>query len=357
MSEYSRRKFLQHAGIVSVGFLGLRQLLESEGWTQGAQAATASKPISRASLAVGYGDLVKDPKGFLDLPRGFSYHAFSRTGETMNDGLLVPGSHDGMAAFRGPKGRTILVRNHEMQAEWGGSPFGEGNKMLSKVDKTKFYDYGQGKNPQLGGTTTLVYNTRKRVLESHFLSLAGTCRNCAGGPTPWNSWITCEETVMPANTTSGGTTERNHGYNFEVPATSRIGLAAPVPLRAMGRFMHEAVAVDARSGIVYQTEDREDGLIYRFIPNRKGKLALGGKLQVLKFRGAQSVDTRNWEKQTVSMGKKYAVEWMDIAEVESPKDDLRYRGFESGAARFARGEGMWAGRDGIYFACTNGGEA
>jgi secreted PhoX family phosphatase len=283
MSEYSRRRFLKHAGTVSVGFLGLRQLLESEGWTQAADAATTntpnatpmatptptSTPVSRASLAQGYGDLIKDPRGLIDLPRGFSYHAFSHTGETMSDGLLVPGMHDGMAAFRGPKGRTILVRNHEMQAEWGGGPFGEGNKMLSKVDKTKFYDHGQGKNPQLGGTTTLVYDTKKRVLESHFLSLAGTCRNCAGGPTPWNTWITCEETVMPANFLSGGTTERDHGYNFEVPASAKIGLAAPVALKAMGRFMHEAVAVDARSGIVYQTEDRDDGLIYRFIPTEK----------------------------------------------------------------------------------------
>jgi secreted PhoX family phosphatase len=273
MSEYSRRKFLQHAGIVSVGFLGLRQLLEGEGWMQPAQAqtanttgATAAKPISNAALAVGYGELVKDPQNLLDLPRGFSYHAFSRTGDTMSDGLLVPGAHDGMAAFRGPRGRTILVRNHEMQAEWGGSPFGEGNKLLSKVAPGRFYDYGKGQNPQLGGTTTLVYNTKKRVLESQFLSLAGTCRNCAGGPTPWNTWITCEETVMPANLASGGTTERDHGYNFEVPASAKIGLAMPVALKAMGRFNHEAVAVDARSGIVYQTEDRDDGLIYRFHP-------------------------------------------------------------------------------------------
>ena len=356
MSEYSRRKFLQHTGIVTVGFLGLRQLLESEGWTQAADAATAPQPISRASLAEGYGDLVKDPRGLLDLPRGFSYHAFSRVGETMSDGLKVPGRHDGMAAFRGARGKTILVRNHEMQTDWPElSGFGDGNKLLPKVDKSKFYDYGRGKNPQLGGTTTLVYNTRQRVLESHFLSLAGTCRNCAGGPTPWNSWISCEETVMPSNTTDGGTTERSHGYNFEVPATAKIGLASPTPLRAMGRFMHEAIAFDAKSGAVYQTEDREDGLIYRFLPNVKKQLARGGKLQVLKFRDAKSVDTRNWEKQTVSMGKKYAVEWLDISDVESPRDDLRFRGFEMGAARFARGEGMWAGRDGIYFACTNGG--
>jgi secreted PhoX family phosphatase len=80
-------------------------------------------------------------------------------------------------------------------------------------------------------------------------------------------------------------------------------------------------------------------------------------LQVLKFRGQKSLDTRNWEKTTVPLGQKFQVEWLDIGEVESPKDDLRYRGFEAGAARFARGEGMWAGRDGIYFACTNGGEA
>jgi uncharacterized protein len=362
-SEITRRRFLQGAGAVTLGFVGLRALLHDSSWAEAAGEIAKGK-TSRANpvLAEGFGELVPDPKGLLDLPRGFSYHAFSRTGDLMNDGFLVPGRHDGMAAFPGPDGRTILVRNHEMQTDWPDmSPFGPGGARIAKLKPEQLYDYGQGKKPQLGGTTTLVYNTQKRVLESHFLSLAGTCRNCAGGPTPWNTWITCEETVMPANLASGGTTEKDHGYNFEVPARAQIGLATPVPLKAMGRFNHEAVAVDARSGIVYQTEDREDGLIYRFIPKALGKLWKGGRLQALKIRDKKSVDTRNWldangnAAQPIPVGQKFDVEWIDMTEVESPKDDLRFRGFEAGAARFARGEGMWTGEDGIYFACTSGG--
>ena len=127
-------------------------------------------------------------------------------------------------------------------------------------------------------TTTLVYDTRTRTLEKHFLSLVGTIRNCAGGLTPWHTWVTCEETVQKAEKTY----EQEHGYNFEVPVSATVGLTTPVPLKAMGRFNHEAIAVDSRSGIVYQTEDRNDGLLYRFIPEQRGELAKGGRLQALK---------------------------------------------------------------------------
>src|SRR5690606_23977342 len=125
-----------------------------------------------------------------------------------------------------------------------------------------------------GGTTTFVWDTKSGKLEKQFLSLAGTYRNCAGGPTPWGSWISCEEaTLYPISNAA-----RDHGWNFEVPASATPGRVAPVPLKAMGRFNHEAVAVDAQSGCVYQTEDREDGLFYRFLPNDRTKLAKGGKL-------------------------------------------------------------------------------
>src|SRR5690606_30111988 len=97
---------------------------------------------------------------------------FSRTGEEMADGLLVPGMHDGMAAFPGPNGRTLLVRNHELeshQVEW--SPFGADHGRLDRIARSKVYDLGHGVAPNLGGTTTLVFDTRTQQLEAHFLSL------------------------------------------------------------------------------------------------------------------------------------------------------------------------------------------
>ncbi len=344
----SRRHFLRQSSVIALGFAGLRHFVEG--------TAVAAP---RASALNGYGALRPDPQKLLDLPPGFSYRVISRTGQAMSDGLRVPGQFDGMGAFPGPQGTTILIRNHELEPvrHQDRGAFGPANELLPRVDKGLIYDAGQSRTPSLGGTTTLVYDTRSGQVRSQFLSLAGTIRNCAGGPTPWNSWISCEETVLPAGETpETGIAEKNHGYNFEVPASATPGLAAPVPLRDMGRFFHEAVAVDARSGIVYQTEDRGDGLIYRFIPRVPGRLALGGRLQALKIKNRKSVDTRNWgDGPLIPRGQSMEVEWIEMRDVESPKDDLRLRGFEAGAARFARGEGMWAGRGAIYFACTNGG--
>lgn len=362
----SRRQFVTNAAAVTAGFAGLRSFAGQAGPTA----------YTLCDDAAGYGPLKKDPKGLLDLPAGFSYTAFSPTGEAMDDGFVVPAMHDGMAAFAGPDGLTLLVRNHEVTGpKYKEGPFGSDGALFSKLDPKAGYDTGYGKTPMMGGTTTLVYDTKQQKVVRQFLSLTGTERNCAGGPTPWGSWITCEETVER----KGKHRERDHGYNFEVPATAEIKLADPVPLKAMGRFNHEAVAVDPASGIVYQTEDRHDGVIYRFIPKVRGKLAEGGRLQVLALKDKRPADLRNWDeipkklqnggahdvpfdvtlqaKRHVNIGESLEVQWMDIDDVEAPKDDLRYRAFKMGAARFARGEGMWHGNDAIYFACTSGGPA
>ncbi len=334
----NRRHFLRTAGAVTLGFAGLRSFIGC-----------------KETRHIGYGPLISDPQKIFDLPKGFSYQIISRHGQEMSAGFLVPHRADGMAAFPGPNGLTLIVRNHEVNPDAKASEgaFGENYELLARLQPEALYDAGSNGKPALGGTTTLVYDTRVQKLTSQFLSLTGTLRNCAGGPTPWNSWITCEEITVRADANWA----KDHGYAFEVPATAEPRLAPPVALKAMGRFNHEAVAVHPTTSIVYQTEDKSDGLLYRFIPHQPQRLAEGGKLQALCIVDQPSLDTRNWDEQKVAAGTVLQVKWLDLEDVEAPNDDLRLRGFAQGAARFARGEGAWYGNDAIYFACTNGGRA
>jgi secreted PhoX family phosphatase len=347
MKKYpsSRRSFLKHTGIISAGFIGLHSLVSSSFFS----CAPAERTITNTK----YGPLLDDPLGVLKLPEGFSYKVIARQGDLMNDGFFHPGAPDGMATFAGPDGKIIIVRNHELMPN-GFSPFGSKNEKLEAAPREKFYDYGKGKLPSIGGTTTLVFNEDTQELEQASLSLIGTVRNCAGGPTPWNSWISCEEFFSNAE----GGLEQEHGYCFEVPASDQIGLAEPIPLKDMGKFNHEAVCVDPKTSIVYLTEDQHDGLFYRFIPNVKGELKKGGRLQVLVLPSTIGRDTRNWPKKLndFPINEPVKVQWMDIKDVNPVEDDLRYRGFEEGAARFARGEGIWFGNNELYFACTSGGQ-
>jgi uncharacterized protein len=336
----TRREFIRSASIYSTAFFGLRALV--------------NQPLGAASMVPGLGPIVRDTSLPILLPKGFTYTTFSPAGAEMDDGLLVPGMHDGMGAFPGPDGRTLLVRNHENESAWiQHSPFGPDNERFDRIDAAKIYDAGQGVAPCIGGTTTLVFNTKTQQLEKHFLSLIGSQRNCAGGVTPWGTWVTCEE----VNAEREPNEEQWHGYNFEVTPSAEPGLVEAVPLRAMGRFRHEAIAVDPASGAVYQTEDLGDGLFYRFLPDEPGNLAAGGRLQALAVKDQPQRDTRNWPTlKSFPIGQPLAVEWIDLDDVDSPRLDLRYRGRAQGAAVFARGEGAWWGDGEGYFTMTNGGK-
>ena len=150
--------------------------------------------------------------------------------------------------------------------------------------------------------------------------------------------------------------EKDHGYNFEVPVATRMETADPIPLLDMGRFNHEAVAVDPKTVIVYETEDRDDGLFYRFLSIQPGNLRAGGRLQALVVNDQKSLDARNWsDPDTVSVSQSFPVIWIDIENVESPENDLRNQGLDTEAAQFARREDIWYGNGEFYFACTSGG--
>ncbi|MFK7760067.1 MAG: alkaline phosphatase PhoX [Phycisphaerales bacterium] len=364
MDQITRRMFMVQSASVTAGFLGLRSTLSAGVLSETIHALDGS------TKGLGFGPLIKDPDGVLDLPKGFMYRVISPMGNMMDDGLIVPGKHDAMASFpyvngdgTTDPGRCILIRNHEIEdAHRTLSAFGSNREHLHLIPPNKLYDAGHGR-PSKGGCTTVVYNLKTQRSEKHWMSLAGTERNCAGGPTPWGSWISCEETAS----IKGERFEHDHGYCFEVPATTEPEIADPKPMLGLGRFMHEAVCIDPTSGIVYLTEDRHDGVLYRFVPDVKpakaGDLLGPGKLQALKAIGNDSLDTRNWDAQRVAVGQSIPCGWITLDHIDSPKDDLRFRAFDAGAARFARGEGMWWGSQtpedtygSAYFACTTGGK-
>jgi secreted PhoX family phosphatase len=298
----------------------------------------------------GYGPLKRkrDQHGrfVLALPAGFSYVTFGEIGSTMSDGRPTPLALDGMAAFKGPRRTVRLIRNSEdrnVPPNPGGITAGPGA-----------YDPLAG-----GGTTTLDYDPRTRRLVRSFVSLEGTTINCAGGfGLDRRSWLTGEETIYgPSRGFS-----QPHGYLFEVPVNRGRGDAPhSQPLKAMGRFMHEAAATDQRTGIVYETEDPGSGRgagFYRFIPHNKRRLAAGGKLQILAIKGKDQYDAREGQRP----GRKLPVRWITI-----PTPDPEYvneddpngtfmQGWNRGAAKFNRLEGCWYADGSVFFVSTSGGD-
>ena len=326
----SRRNFLILTGVSATGIVLAAPL----------QRLYARVREGKSLSGKGFGPLVRDTQGLFDLPEGFQYRALSKTGEMMNDTHPVPAAHDGMGAFSGESGTTILVRNHELN--------GAKNSAVMASSAVKYDPLSKG------GTTTLIIGADRQLID-HRVSLAGTSRNCGGGTTPWGSWISCEEDITTTGMNKPGNplnVSKKHGYNFEV---SHKGGARgePVPLIAMGRFNHEAIAVDPQTGIVYQTEDREDSCFYRFIPKEYGKLQSGGVLEALVIKGRSKVNTSL----NFPVGEPHGVEWVPIEEVDPDKDTLRYEAQSKGAAVFKRGEGICFGNGEIYFVCTSGGKA
>ena len=301
-----------------------------------------TRPEPAARGAGGYG-LLRAAGPELALPEGFSYSVLSVSGKPMSDGRLTPGAFDGMGAFRLPNGNVRLIRNHENRDPAANAQV--------KGDPARAYDPRGG-----GGTTSLeveVAANGSATLVRDFVSLGGTVVNCAGGPTPWGTWLTCEENME--GRASGRAEE--HGYIFEVPATAEQQVTS-VPLKAMGRFVHEAVAVDPRTDIVYETEDRGTAGFYRFVPSRRRVLSAGGVLEMLAVEGRPNYDTATGQQ----MGSTLPASWVridnpDPAPLTGDLSAVFAQGFAKGAARFSRLEGCWWGDGGAYFQATDGGNA
>lgn len=341
-ASMNRRSFLTRSAVVAGGAAvsagPLSALLARSAGAQPGGRAVNSRATSKDG---GYGELVD--QGDLWLPAGFGYVRFgeARTPLALTKGGSpvgeLPRGHDGMASFAtGTGGLVRLVRNHENRTQ--PSPLGGGG-----YDPARF-----------GGTTTMEFDTVTGEFRGQWVSLQGTSTNCAGGPTPWGSWMTCEETTE--------TLTEPHGYIFDVPAAADEPVA-PVPLEAMGRFVHEAVAIDPRSMIAYETEDRRMGDpgtgsgFYRFVPAGNGAYGTEGALEMLAVKGRPNYNTSTGQR----IGQVLPVTWVPIpepdpADASTNSQAVFEQGWAQGGAVFQRLEGAWYGDGSIFFISTNGGE-
>jgi len=345
MSDVSRRAFLQGSAVVAAGAAFAGPFQGYVAWADGGRQSS------------GYGPLAPVPDLFdgterLALPRGFSYRSFHHQGSVIEDGTVVPGRHDGMSTFKGSRGRSIIVRNHEINGP--GTPLG---------DASKAYDPNTA-----GGTITFEVDGRGNARDA-FVSCNGTQMNCAGGTTPWDSYLSCEETVNgddvgPDFTGAPNTGLLKHGYLFEIPAR---GESDRVPIRAAGRFAHEAVVMDDDGSVVYETEDNFNfpSGFYRYLPpgrpRQDRRIRDGGTLQALKVKGADNADL------SVGLpnGLELDVEWVTIDDpdptfaVGTTNDQaisaVGEQGRAKGAAIFSRLEGIARDRGRIFFTSTQGG--
>jgi hypothetical protein len=342
MMDLSRRRFLQAGAAVGVGAMA--------GPFQGFLAGPT--PVG-ASATAGYGPIgpvfdQRDGALRLDLPAGFSYRSFDVAKQPWFGLASLPGRPDGMATFLSPTRHTYyLVRNHEQRSNEGGA-FG---------DATKAYDTAGA-----GGTTTVVVDREGHVSDG-WVSLNGTQYNCAGGRTPWGTWLTCEETINGpdvGNDFAGGSNAvltQRHGYVFEVPPK---GVSNGQPIRSAGRFPHEAAAVDPVFGYLYLTEDSflTASGFYRYKPPthplKARKIVDGGRLQMLKVKGVDNADLSL----ALGIGTKLKVEWVDIDDPDPTYGGITNdaatpvvgnQGRAKGAAIFSRLEGCDYQLGLIYF--------
>ncbi|MFF9375192.1 alkaline phosphatase PhoX [Streptomyces griseoluteus] len=336
--DFARTTAVTGAGVVLAGSVGA--------------LATAPQALAAADLdgardehghpGIGYGPLVPDPDGILALPAGFSYRVVTYSGRTrLESGEPTPSNHDGTAAFTGPRGAVLLVNNHELKgprANWEHPvPLAEG----------LVYD------PAASGGCTVVEVRRDHVAE--WVGIAGTSTNCAGGSTPWGTWLTCEETEDRAG--QNGMT-KDHGYVFEVDPADRRANRAPKPLKTLGRYAHEAVVVDPKRGHLFLTEDASgpNGLFYRWTPpegfhHGRGRLRTladdAGVLQAFRCfdSGGRFVDDLSRATRT---GTVYGVDWVDVPDRDARTVPVRKQFTDGQVTRARKLEGMWWGDGGVY---------
>ncbi len=344
MGRADRRRFLKQ-GLVVAGGLGLGVTAWSRLARHGVhpQSHPALGPLAPVNDQTTGLPLLK-------LPKGFRYRSFAWAGDKLGDGYPGPGACDGMGVVSDRNGIVTLIRNHELRGSSG--PIGDPGKAWDITG---------------GGTTTLRFDTGTERLVESSISLGGTANNCAGGVTPWGTWLSCEEApVTPGLMHLGGDSrqrlwrlknaKKSHGYVFEVRPE---GESEPRPIVEMGQFYHEAAAVDPETGMVYMTEDAAPNAgLYRYLPKVPGQLQAGGKLQMLKVEGYRELTY------AAPLNQPLAFDWVDIAEpglghTPGTHDGAGVvaQGIAADGTAFVSLEGCGFHEGAVYFTSKSGGAA
>lgn len=290
----------------------------------------------------------------LDLPAGFSQRLLAASGNPMGDGRYVPALPMGLGTFSLSDKEVVVLCSYGVRpgSPSRTGPFGYQNHLFNDSDAPRVYDAGPAAaKPAYAAVTSLTYDVQTGRTRQHGLRLGGLLGASLGSETPWGSWLCGEAVVQPASDRYA----QPHGFVFEIPAAPRADATGPVaPVRALGRFSHAAISVDPETGVIYQTEARPDGLLYRFIPDEPGRLTAGGRLEALALDVER--DTRDLHT-SLTPGAAFPLRWVDLSDIDhtGEEDDLRARGAERGATAFADGAGMAFDGQALYVTCRSGG--
>lgn len=332
-------------------------VLAATGLPAFAAPAAGQGPAKQAAKAAGQRLLsTLADNGKVALPQGFRAW---RVGTIGVEDLLsdrngspigtTPSKLDGTGAFD-YAGGIRLVRNHECRAD---------TDVTVPLVAGTVYDAGIATG--MGGNTVVELDASGRF-KQQWVALSGTIRNCAGGETPWGSWLACEEDTTKAGTEiirggkSWGTTQKDHGYVFEV-FPDVVAQQSPLPIKAWGRAVWEGAAIDPDLTKAYITEDTGRGLLYRWTAPEGTKLGAyiaeqfgenDGVLQAAQVirNGVPLVHYGQLTADDVDQA--YPVKWVDGGE-DRQAQTMNLRDQYPGATQHPKVEGCWPDAEGLWF--------